>query len=62
MTIREILDGMDKETEAHRAAIIRIGDMRQRILSCCREEKAQERAKEGPAWPAPRTTKTRKVA
>ena len=37
MVIRELVDGLDKEISAHNQAVKRLREMRERILSCCRE-------------------------
>lgn len=38
MVIRELLDKLDREKESHKAAVIRLEEMRNDILSCCRDE------------------------
>jgi hypothetical protein len=38
MVIRELLDRIDREKESHKAAVDRLEEMRNDILSCCRNE------------------------
>lgn len=46
MTIREILDAVDREIAGHRAAINRLQAMRRRILATCRDGAEQGRGRE----------------
>jgi hypothetical protein len=48
MVIRELLDNLDREIKSHRDSILRLSEMRDDILSCCRKEKKTLRERKRP--------------